>query len=98
MFLIGAIWIICGRKKNTKKNEELVVVDNRAASIKNEPPATTNEIEQAERENLLNYKVEGGVELDEVLSISPPTINAQLLNFFCFISLFFVVFCLLFNH
>lgn len=67
MFLIGAIWIICGRKKS--KKEELIVVDNRAASIKSEP-ATTNEIEQAERENLLNYKVEGGVELDEVLSLS----------------------------
>lgn len=55
--LVGFVWIR-GKKKAAA-----------AAAAANRKPAVVesqNEIEAAERENLLNYKVEGGVELDEV--------------------------------
>ena len=56
MLLLLAVW------SSKKKKKKEVVEKERLESVK-----PVNEIEEAERENLLSYKVQGGVELDEVV-------------------------------
>lgn len=55
VLLLLAVW------SSKKKKKKEVVEKKRLESVK-----PVNEIEEAERENLLSYKVQGGVELDEV--------------------------------
>ena len=56
VLLLLAVW------SSKKKKKKEVVEKKRLESVK-----PVNEIEEAERENLLSYKVQGGVELDEVV-------------------------------
>lgn len=55
VLLLLAVW------SSKKKKKKEVLEKKRLESVK-----PVNEIEEAERENLLSYKVQGGVELDEV--------------------------------
>jgi hypothetical protein len=55
VLLLLAVW-------SSKKKKKKEVEKKRLESVK-----PVNEIEEAERENLLSYKVQGGVELDEVV-------------------------------
>lgn len=62
MLLVGIVWV------RGKKKAAAAAANRKPAIV--ESSSVVNEIETAERENLLNYKVEGGVEVDEVVDLN----------------------------